>query len=720
MFLNGEKLESGHYTIVKELGQGGMGMVYLCHDELLQRDVAIKMLLPELTTNRDTLEGFIQEARLAAQLEHPNVVTIFEIGKEERQSKLHHYMVMEYLTGGNLASRINSKQLSIEHCLNWMKQLANGMAYAHKRGIVHQDIKADNIFITTEGDLKIGDFGLARLAAGRAKGRSGHHGMGTPAYMSPELCRGDPQDHRSDIYSMGILFYEMATGQLPFKAKGMIEMAMKHASAPVPSARKLNPLVPEVLDKLIHKMMAKQPGDRYQSMAEVVSILDDLIFELRVARLGLGPKPGAKGSGFFQPRTEPEPIVESPAQTESQEQPLPAVSPKERDSRRDKQEPIVLDEGFDFAQASFPAFGVKAAVESDATAMPPGVAVNASSTQTTPAAPAPVIPRQHLELLWGFHSFGPVGWAAQPIATKEGVVVYCVSADGNCYALDASAGSKLWNFETRGPVLSSPVLTPDKLFLTSTDGRIYALSPKTGSLKWMTEGEEPIVAPPALHNDYLLAGDLGGGLVALSSKDGHAVWHCRTGDAIVSRPEVVPPSVFVACKDEHLYAVDIGTGAVRWRFRANSPLVAAPIASVDSVYLGATDGSFYALDVETGRLIWQYDTAKSIVARAVIHFTTVIFCSQDRWLYCCEKYDGRLLWKAALRGRVVANLVSHSGLVYVVTREGWVQCFETRTGELKWHMDTKRRLEAPPLVTDEALCLGTVDGDILAYRLVSQ
>lgn len=726
MFLSGEKLESGHYTVIKELGQGGMGVVYHCHDELLQRDVAIKILLPELTTNKDTLEGFIQEARLAAQLEHPNVVTIYEIGKEERQGKLHHYMAMEYLTGGNLASRINGKQLSIEHCLNWMKQLANGLAYAHKRGIVHQDIKADNIFITTEGDLKIGDFGLARLAASRAKGRPGHHGMGTPAYMSPELCRGDPQDHRSDIYSMGILFYEMASGQLPFKARGMIEMAMKHASAPVPSARKLNPLVPEALDKVVQKMMSKQQADRFQSMAEVLSILDDLIFELRVARLGLGPKVGAggKGSGFFQPRISQSADPEVAAGEAVQKAPPPPPSPRIIDltdvgiPKESNSGPVVLeppvsnDRPRTFEEYIRP-------LEEYA---PPAMPSQPFSTAPPPppvAEPVPPVsmPKRHLELLWAFHSFGPIGWRTTPVTNKEGTVIFCGSSDGTCYALDATSGSKLWTFETRGPILSSAQITKERILLASTDGAVYALAPKSGSLIWKAEIGSPIVCNPAIWQEQIVACTLAGDLVALAAKNGTVQWKYKTEDAIVGHPEVVNPTVFAASKDQYLHAVNVNSGVQRWRFKTNGALVCSPLASVDSVYMGSMDGTFYALDLETGRLIWQYDTNKPIISRGTIHFTTVIFCSEDRWLYCCEKYDGHLLWKAPVRGRVVANLVSFDGRVYVVSREGWVQCFDARTGEQKWQMDTKRRLEAAPLVSSDVLSLGTVDGDVLTYSL---
>ncbi len=698
MFVAGEKLDGGHYTVVKELGQGGMGVVFHCHDEHLQRDVAIKLLLPELTTNKETLEGFIQEARLAAQLEHPNVVTIFEIGKEERQTRVHHFIVMEYLTGGNLAGRISNGQLAVEHCLNWMKQLANGLAYAHKRGIVHQDIKADNIFITTEGDLKIGDFGLAKLAAGRVKGRAGHHGMGTPAYMSPELCRGDPQDYRSDIYSMGILFYEMATGELPYKTRGMIEMAMKHASAPIPSARRANPLVPDVLDHVIEKMMAKQPTDRYQSMVEVLSVLDDLVFELRVARLGLAPKTVAssKGSGFFPARNS----FAQPSATST----VRGAGAEIRHATAQPFEPEVLT-ATDPQQLS--AATAQAAAPSHPVASP---------QDATVVPPTPVVKR-HLELLWAFHSNGPIGWGASPVLSKDGAAVFSGSSDGNLYALNSQTGTKIWHFETRGPILSAGVATAENVVISSTDGHVYALRAASGEVIWDANLQSPIVCAPTVYKDFSLVGTVGGELVCLSGTDGGFVWRYKAGAAIVSHCEVVGPTVLVSAKDSYLHALNLNSGTSRWKFQAQGPLVSSPTASSDGVYAGSMDGSVYALDMETGRLIWQYETEKPIVSRAVIHFTTVVFCGGDRWLYCCDKYDGHLLWKSALRGRIFSNPVSFSGRIYVVTREGWVQCFDALTGELNWQMDTSRRLEATPMVNSSLLCIGTVDGDLLAYSL---
>lgn len=691
MFLSGDKLENGHYTVVKELGQGGMGVVYHCHDEFLQRDVALKMLLPELMTNQHTVDVFHQEARLAAQLEHPNIVTIFDIGKEERRHKIHHYIAMEYLPGGNLAGRIARREVSIEHTLNWMKQLANGLQFAHKKGVVHQDIKADNIFITLEGDLKIGDFGLARLLAGRAKTRSSH-GMGTPAYMSPELCKGEPQDNRSDVYSMGVLYYEMATGDLPFKARGMVEMAVKHSTAPIPSSRKANPQVPEVLDKVIQKMMAKAPDDRYQSMAEVLTILDELIFELRVARLGLGPRvkaqPKAAESGFFSQPSQhaPQPGNVQASKTPGAETQLP--------------KPV----------------GHQVPVE-------PPVAEVAESIEVEVPPPAPLekpARGKDFELLWSFRTQGPIGWMATPILSQDNNLLYTTSSDGRVYALDRNSGNGVWIFEAGGPFLSGPVLKANKLLVGCANGSLYALHPVEGRVLWRYPIQSALIATPCVVQDSLIVTTAAGKVLSLDVHQGLLNWQYQCDGPIVSSPQCSGNVVVVTSKSGSILALALNNGVLKWKYVTQGAIIASPAVSSDSVYVGGQDGSFYALDMEAGKLIWYYATDKPIISRGVIAFTSVLFCGQDRWLYCCEKYDGRLMWKSAVRGRVTAGLSTSGNTVQVVSREGLIQAFNSRSGELKWQLETGRRLEAPPLVTHESLYVGTVEGELMACSLLGR
>jgi serine/threonine protein kinase/outer membrane protein assembly factor BamB len=730
MFSVGDKLDSGHYTVIKELGQGGMGVVFHCH---VQRDVAIKMLLPELMQNQGNVEVFHQEARLAAQLEHPNIVTVFGIGKEERKNKTRHYIAMEYLPGGTLSNRI-AKELSIEHSLNWMKQLANGLSFAHKKGVVHQDIKSDNIFITMEGDLKIGDFGLARLAQGRMKSNT-RRGMGTPAYMSPELCRGEPQDHRSDIYSMGVLFYEMVTAELPYKARGMIEMAMKHSSAPVPSVRKTNPLVPEVLDKVIQRMMAKTPEERYQAMSEVLTILDDLIFELRVARLGLGARARAnfkglnlpsEGSNFFAaPGNSSNQFFTAPSAraggSHTDEHPVIDEPEHEIWTRPDAMKPGARSAG----APNMPSFTpppaepyVSAAppLETEPPGFNPRVSLRGDKVKEPEVAPPVEIEkRSTVSLLWEVNTDAPIGWSSSPVLNRNEKMVFVACGDGRVRAYGTARGDRMWQFEAEGPLLSSPVPYADQLLVASADGCIYCISGDDGRRVWTFKAPSAFVSTPNLTGDVLYAATMGGALLAVDAVTGTLRWQYQIDDAIVSPPQTSGKLVFFTSRNRKCYALAATNGALKWSYNSDAAMSAGPVVSVDRVFIGSESGAFSALDSETGREIWIYQTDKPLVSRGVIVFTSVIFAGQDRWLYCCEKYDGRLMWKAALRGRVVADLVTHNGKVYATTREGYIQSFNAQNGEQRWQIKTHKRFESAPLLSADKLFVGSVEGELMAY-----
>ncbi len=724
IFSRGDKLGQGHFTVTKELGVGGMGVVYQCRDEHLLRDVAIKMLLPELMANKSSVEIFRQEARLAAKLEHPNIVTVYEIGVEERQGKQHHYVSMEYLPGGNLANRVLGGPLAIEHCLNWMKQLASGLTFAHKYGVIHQDIKADNIFITNEGDLKIGDFGLARLFVGRVHYNTSTKGMGTPAYMSPELCRGEPQDHRSDIYSLGILFFEMATGQLPYRARGMIEMATKHSSAPIPSSRRINPLIPEVLDKVIKRMMSKTPDERYNSMSEVLTILDDLIFEMRVARLGIGGRPvlrsgpvsvessGPKTTGRDGEKTHS--VSQTPGDKSWEGQ---AAKQGTKPSTSHQSEKIISQLEKSVGQLARAKEATRIA-EEEKKALPlarksqPGVPAAQSASEASS-----LLLKPKLELEWCFETSGPIGWTSAPIVDKEDQTLFVASSDGNLYAVEIASGKARWRCKTGNALLASPVLLSDKVLVANTAGKVQAISAKSGDIIWQHDLKESVVSTPAIGRDVLFVPTNEGWLWALDCETGKVRWKFNAGHAIVCAPNRHGELILFGTKGGAFHALSVSDGESVWRFRAGSPIVASSSTSVDSVYFGTQAGEFYALEAASGGLIWEYSTEGAIVSRAVIAFTSVIFCSYDKWLYCCEKYDGGLKWKAAVHGKVMASLVVNKETLLAATHEGWLQAFHTKNGALLWQRNFERCLESPPVLAAERLFQATVEGEVLAYKI---
>lgn len=776
LFSRGEKLENGHYTVVKEIGVGGMGVVYHCRDELLTRDVAIKMLLPELMSDKKNLDVFRQEARLAAQLEHPNLVTVYDIGVEERHGKQHHFLAMEYLTGGNLAIRLQDSPLSLEHALNWMKQLASGISFAHKRGVVHQDIKADNIFITNEGDLKIGDFGLARLLVGRV-GAANTKIMGTPAYMSPELARGEPQDHRSDIYSLGVLFFEMATGSLPFRAKGMIEMAMKHATAAIPSIRRQNPEAPEVLDKVIRRMMAKMAEDRYQNAADILNIIDELIFELRVQRLGISSnRPlltsgevlqdaldarDAKSSGQARAVQAPDVLPERPskqipkidstrptpnlestleldreAEKRSEEEREDKESAAKWQASESKQSGRKTVDKKEEGKKQEPKTDAKPAEKSMPTTSVPLAGKKAeplAMPAPTTAKPQPAVARasgvhanQSLQKLrvaldtqWVFKTRGPIGWSAQPLIDRSEKILFLASCDGNLYAVDVRAGNKLWDCQLAEPIVSAPVTIGNYVFVSSASGETSCLDSYTGKVIWNKSLNAKTVASLAMIKESALLVASGNDLRALDVRSGEVLWFYSTGAPIVASPLVQGDLVLIGTKAGELHAVNSAKGNLIWKFAADGAIISSPFASVDTAYVGTKTGNFYAVEMRQGAMIWQYPANGRIVSSGAIVFTSVAFASQDRWLYCCEKYDGRLKWKSAVKGKVSADLCTYKGQIICASEDGWLQTFSAANGQMKWQTDISKRIQSPPMVSNNSLYVGTVEGELYAYSLAS-
>jgi serine/threonine-protein kinase len=270
----------GPYSIQKQLGTGGMGEVYLAQDVRLGRNVALKLLDPGLTENGETRTRFLREARLASSLDHPNICTIHEVG--EAGGRL--FIAMQHVEGETLRKVIDGRPLNLDSLLSISLQVADALAAAHAQGIIHRDIKPGNIIITPRGQAKVLDFGLAKLLE-RAEGESETHltmtgaVMGTPAAMSPEQARGERVDHRSDIFSFGVVLYEMATGRIPFKGRSKADVISALLKDPHPPAAELNKDIPARLSAVIDRALRKEPADRYQSTPELIVELRQVVAE---------------------------------------------------------------------------------------------------------------------------------------------------------------------------------------------------------------------------------------------------------------------------------------------------------------------------------------------------------------------------------------------------------------------------------------------------------
>jgi serine/threonine protein kinase len=262
-----EPAQLGRYVVESELGRGAMGVVYKATDTVLERPVAVKTV--NITLEREYADKyearFYQEAKAAGGLNHPNIVTIHDVGKAGELV----YMAMEYIEGVELRTLIGEGQpLALPQALSIAAQVAEGLAYAHKRGVVHRDIKPANIMVVPNGPVKITDFGIARMRGSRELTQTGML-LGSPKYMSPEQAIGKRADQRSDIFSMGVILYEMIAGVAPFNGENVTALMYQIVNFVPPAPGAINPSVPPILDHIVAKMLAKPLEDRYQDAAEL-------------------------------------------------------------------------------------------------------------------------------------------------------------------------------------------------------------------------------------------------------------------------------------------------------------------------------------------------------------------------------------------------------------------------------------------------------------------
>ena len=267
----------GRYRLLAELGRGAMGVVYKAEDPLLNRTVAIKtIIMTDDPAGRVEYEArFLQEAKAAGGLNHPNLITIHDVGREGDVA----YMAMELLEGTELRELIAGGRLPLPFALDVVAQVADGLAHAHEHGVVHRDIKPGNIMIVRERLAKIMDFGIARVRASDVRTQTGAI-LGSPRYISPEQVTGQPVDRRCDIFSLGVVLHELATGEPPFAAATVTQLMHQIATAAPQPPSVANPAVPAMLDLIVARTLEKQPGARYQSAAELATDLRACLAEL--------------------------------------------------------------------------------------------------------------------------------------------------------------------------------------------------------------------------------------------------------------------------------------------------------------------------------------------------------------------------------------------------------------------------------------------------------
>lgn len=289
----------GRYIVKSELGRGGMATVYRAFDPSFDREVAVKVLPREMLHDPQFRSRFEREIKMVAALEHPAIVPVYDVGDEDGQP----YFVMRYMNGGSLSDGIEKGKFSIQDTARIIEKIAQGLAYSHRKGIIHRDLKPDNILFDDIGDPFISDFGVAKLTESSG-GLTGSGVIGTPAYMSPEQAQGSEIDSRSDVYGLGVIVYQMLSGQQPYSADTPMGVVVKHITEPVPEILNILPTLPHEVDNIIKTALAKDKTQRYATTIDLAKALNLLAFGSE-GNITYGSNTGLGKRGAFNTTTAP-------------------------------------------------------------------------------------------------------------------------------------------------------------------------------------------------------------------------------------------------------------------------------------------------------------------------------------------------------------------------------------------------------------------------------
>ncbi|MDQ3065608.1 MAG: protein kinase [Actinomycetota bacterium] len=292
----GQQMISGRYELKEMVGSGGMSSVYCAFDTLLERNVALKILHAQFGEDEDYVERFRREARAVAQLSHPNIVTVIDRGEEDGKQ----FIVFELIDGENLKEFVErGGPLPVRRAVELGLEIARALSFAHAQGLIHRDVKPQNVLLSGDGSAKVTDFGIVRSLDAVGHTETGTV-LGTSHYIAPEQARGERVDAQTDVYSYGVVLYELLTGEVPFPGDNFLSVAMKHVNDPVPSVLDRRPDVPLRLATLVDRCMAKLPDDRPASM-------DELVGELEAVLAELGAKEGSEGTMIMRQPAAPKP-----------------------------------------------------------------------------------------------------------------------------------------------------------------------------------------------------------------------------------------------------------------------------------------------------------------------------------------------------------------------------------------------------------------------------
>ena len=743
------------YRLEEQIGRGGMAVVFRALDERLQRQVALKILVPALTADEAFRQRFIRESRSGAAVDHPHIIPVFEAGEADGVL----FIAMRYVPGGDARTLVHRVgPLSAARAAGIISAVASALDAAHAAGLVHRDVKPANMLIDARpgrpDHVYLSDFGLTKGALASLALTGIGQFLGTPDYSAPEQIEGGPVDGRTDEYALGCAAFELLSGALPFSREHGMAVIYAQVSAPPPPLTSVRPDLPPAADIVLARAMAKAPDDRYPNCREFAEALR--------ATFGLAPydsdpkasSPPTVSSGRDRPK-----LALSATYIDLGLLSLNGQSPEQR---------VRLGNsggGFLNARAATSANWLKlrqagdelvVAVDTSAVGEHEGTVrvdsdggsavIRVLARVAAESAPAREIvvahPESVLKTPIGLQPTPPLGPAvtpapSAPVDAGGGAVTPIAATE----ALDApraraaddsesGPGEKGRTIRRRslviavGAVIAVIGVVTAIIVVSSPQPRRPAASPQRTTaapptpasprLLWAAKTGDTIEARPAVVGGTVYFGSWDHKVYALDAANGHVRWTYTTGDAIRSLLTVVGGTVYVGSWDHKLYALDAANGHLRWAYTTKRHVNSGPAVVGGTVYFGDVDHKVYALDAATGHVRWTYTTGGPIYSSPAVVDGTVYIGSRDFKLYALDAATGRLRWAYTTGGPVPDSPAVVNGIVYVDSKDDRLYALNAATGHLRWSYTTVSYGLSSPTVADNTVYVGSMNHKVYA------
>jgi len=754
----------GKYRILENIGSSGIATVYKAYDPSLNREVALKVLHAYFAKERELVQRFLDEMDAIVRLRHPNIVPVYEYGEEDGSV----WIAMEYIPGGSLKDRLKGP-LDFNISVKILAGVAAALDYAHDHGIFHRNIKLSNIFVPSEGRVLLSDFGMATLGEGMHPLMKTGLTTPMPEYMSPEQAEGHKLDRRSDVYTLGVLLYELLTHEVPYFGDSAETIWAKQTIYLPTMPSTLNPAIPEAADEVIAKALTVRPEGRYATAGEMAQRLD-IVATAEEKRLSF--EEALEEAGRVAPAW---PETPPPGWTVCPECGRTNRPNRQFCSRCGAKLPVVIPGvgGLSWRQRLARWSPRRKALASLVSVLllfllVGGVAYAASRPIELPAPSSNISSYVAGEwAMWGrdpAHTSyaevvdtqpqGKLKWrfvTGAPIRSSVAVVggkVYLATGERRIVALDAQSGELLWEAKVTGPVDSSPAVANGLAYVGLYDGRLLALDAESGELRWEYQTGNPIYGSPTVADGVVYVGSGDQNIYALDAVTGSFRWKHKTNGWIASSPAVSEGLVCVGSRGWVVYVLDAETGQEMFKYRFLAPLDSSPAISGNIAYMGGDDRSMRAIDmrppvsrtkrwiiekslwlwtqlylqgiapeppVQVG-FVWLVNSRGAITTAPAVAGDTVYFGSHDGRLYALEAATGKERWQFKAGGAIGSSPAVVGGAIYFGSDDGRLYVVDKESGTKLWDFATGGKIMASPAVAKGVIYIGSTDGVLYAIE----